>query len=141
VTEDSVSMIYKALTAGAATGLLAVPRRRLGRVGTGLHRLVESEQGIDILHARARLPAWIAYLAWRTLRRPHFVTSVHGLYPVSRYSAVMTQGERVTAVSSEVKHYLQENYPLPAIARTSGRSIASLMWSSHCLADLSLLGG
>jgi mitochondrial fission protein ELM1 len=42
VTQDSVSMLYEALTAGAATGLLAVPRRRLGRVGTGLHRRVEA---------------------------------------------------------------------------------------------------
>lgn len=31
VTEDSVSMVYEALTAGCATGLLAVPARRRGR--------------------------------------------------------------------------------------------------------------
>ena len=31
VTEDSVSMVYEALTAGCATGVLAVPARRRGR--------------------------------------------------------------------------------------------------------------
>lgn len=36
VTEDSVSMVYESLTAGAATGLLAVPRRGETRVTAGL---------------------------------------------------------------------------------------------------------
>jgi hypothetical protein len=40
ITEDSVSMLYEALTAGARTGLLAVPQRRAGRVAQGLDRLV-----------------------------------------------------------------------------------------------------
>ncbi|MEZ5574344.1 MAG: glycosyltransferase [Candidatus Competibacteraceae bacterium] len=61
-----------------------------------------AEQRIDILHARSRLPAWIAWLAWRRMdpaTRPRFVTTVHGLYSVSRYSAIMTRrGERVIAV-------------------------------------------
>lgn len=39
VTEDSVSMVYEALTAGAACGLLPVPCRREGRVVQGLRRL------------------------------------------------------------------------------------------------------
>ncbi len=40
VTEDSVSMVYEALTAGAATGLLPVPRKKQGRVAHGLDSLV-----------------------------------------------------------------------------------------------------
>ena len=67
----------------------------------------------DILHARSRVPAWIAWLAWRKLptnNRPHFVTTVHGLYSVSPYSAVMTKGERVIAVSHTVKAYILKNY-------------------------------
>jgi glycosyltransferase involved in cell wall biosynthesis len=77
-----------------------------------------TEQRIDILHARSRMPAWIAWLAWRgmdPLTRPRFVTTVHGLYSVSRYSAVMTQGERVIAVSETIRDYLRCHYPqLPA---------------------------
>ena len=76
------------------------------------------EQRIDILHARSRLPAWIGWLAWRSMdpaTRPRFVTTVHGLYSVSRYSAIMTRGERVIAVSETVRDYLQRHYPqLPA---------------------------
>ncbi len=40
VSEDSVSMLYEALTAGAAVGLLEVPRRLRGRVVQGVETLV-----------------------------------------------------------------------------------------------------
>ncbi|HSS63808.1 MAG TPA: glycosyltransferase family 4 protein [Gammaproteobacteria bacterium] len=78
-----------------------------------LRRLLK-EQQVDILHARSRLPAWIAYLAWRGMpeaKRPRFVTTVHGLYSVNAYSAIMTRGERVIAVSEAVRSYLRDNYP------------------------------
>lgn len=39
VGEDSVSMVYEALTAGAAVGVLAMPRHGGGRVAAGLDRL------------------------------------------------------------------------------------------------------
>lgn len=73
-----------------------------------------AEQRIDILHARSRLPAWIGWLAWRgmnPLTRPRFVTTVHGLYSASRYSAIMTYGEKVIAVSETVRAYLHRHYP------------------------------
>lgn len=40
VTEDSVSMIYEALTSGAATGILWVPRRDRDRITEGVEQLV-----------------------------------------------------------------------------------------------------
>lgn len=77
-------------------------------------RALLKERQVDVLHARSRLPAWIAYLAWRgmpELNRPRLVTTVHGLYSVNAYSAVMTRGERVIAVSEAVRTYLRDNYP------------------------------
>ncbi|HXH02079.1 MAG TPA: glycosyltransferase family 4 protein [Candidatus Competibacteraceae bacterium] len=77
-------------------------------------------QRIDILHARSRLPAWVGWLAWRGMdpvTRPRFVTTVHGLYSVSRYSAVMTYGERVIAVSETVRDYILRHYPATDPAR------------------------
>lgn len=44
VSEDSVSMLYEALSAGACTGLLPVPSRRPGRVQRGVQWLLESGQ-------------------------------------------------------------------------------------------------
>ncbi len=72
------------------------------------------EQHVDIIHARSRVPAWIAHLAWRRMdpgTRPRFVTTVHGLYGVNRYSRIMTRGETVIAVSETVRDYILQNYP------------------------------
>lgn len=77
-------------------------------------RRIFREMEPDIIHLRSRLPAWIAYLAWRKLpvaHRPHIVTTVHGPYSVNKYSAIMTIGERVIAVSNMIKSYILENYP------------------------------
>ncbi|MER2554491.1 MAG: glycosyltransferase family 4 protein [Thauera sp.] len=78
-----------------------------------LRTLFEAER-FDIVHARSRLPAWVAWLAWRGMpanARPHFVTTVHGMHSVSRYSAIMCAGERVIAVSDTVRAYLRSHYP------------------------------
>src|SRR5574340_730077 len=86
------------------------------------------EQKVDILHARSRVPAWIAYLAWRGMNpatRPRFVTTVHGMYGVNRYSRIMTRGEVVIAVSETVRDYILHNYPdtQPARIRVIHRGV------------------
>lgn len=76
-------------------------------------RLLEAERP-DILHIRSRLPGWIAWLAWRKLdprARPRLVTTVHGFYSVNFYSAVMTRGERIIAVSESIRDYILARYP------------------------------
>jgi uncharacterized protein len=40
VTEDSVSMLYEALTAGCRVGLLRLPRRTTGRLARGVDKLI-----------------------------------------------------------------------------------------------------
>lgn len=59
VTEDSVSMVYEALTADIPVGLLSVPPRRRSRVVRGLQQLVD---------ARHVLP-FDAWVAGKPLRR------------------------------------------------------------------------
>jgi glycosyltransferase involved in cell wall biosynthesis len=44
-------------------------------------------------------------------RRPHFITTVHGLNSVNTYSAVMLKGERVIAVSATARDYMLQHYP------------------------------
>lgn len=69
-------------------------------------------RGADIVHARSRLPAWLAWLALRGMeRKPHFATTMHGLNSPSHYSAIMTKGERVICVSATVRDYLLQHYP------------------------------
>lgn len=42
VSEDSVSMVYEAITSGARVGLIALEKRGAGRVSSGVQRLVET---------------------------------------------------------------------------------------------------
>lgn len=65
----------------------------------------------DILHARSRVPAWIAYLANKRLGI-NFVTTVHGLNSINKYSKIMTLGDKVICVSEVVKDYIVKNYNL-----------------------------
>ena len=84
-----------------------------------LKRLLEKERP-DILHIRSRAPGWIAYFAWRGInpkKRPRLVSTVHGFYSVNFYSAVMTKGESVIAVSKSVRDYILKNYPHTDAAR------------------------
>jgi glycosyltransferase involved in cell wall biosynthesis len=69
------------------------------------------DRGADIVHARSRLPAWLAIAALRGMRpRPRFVTTVHGLNSPGRYSAVMLRGERVVCVSEAVREHVLRHY-------------------------------
>ncbi|MFW1677875.1 glycosyltransferase [Pontibacter sp. JAM-7] len=74
---------------------------------------LEQEQP-DIVHVRSRMPAWVVWLAWRKMdpaTRPRFVTTLHGMHSVNRYSAIMGKGERVIAVSETARDYLLTNFP------------------------------
>lgn len=71
------------------------------------------EAGIDVIHLRSRLPAWLGYLAWKMMpaaSRPILITTFHGFYSINAYSAIMTKGERVVAVSKAIKDHILENY-------------------------------
>ena len=92
-----------------------------------LRQLLAREQP-DILHLRSRVPAWLAWLAWRGMpaaTRPRLVTTIHGMHSVNRWSAIMTAGERVICVSDSVRRYAVENYPDvdPSVLRVIHRGI------------------
>jgi glycosyltransferase involved in cell wall biosynthesis len=111
---------HVALDIGRKSPLTFLLARRL--------RTLFAECGADIVHARSRLPAWVGHVALRGMpvaARPRFVTTVHGLNSPSRYSAIMTRGERVICVSDTVCDYVLRHYPAtdPAKLRTIPRGI------------------
>lgn len=63
VSEDSVSMVYEALTAGAAVGLLDVPAKGRNRVSTGTRTLLQNEQVV-------RYADWLAGKKLVPMREP-----------------------------------------------------------------------
>jgi len=84
-------------------------RRNVGRLAE-----VIRQQGIDIVHARSRAPAWSAWAAAQNTGR-HFVTTFHNAYGASnalkrRYNSVMARGERVIAISEFVGEHAASVY-------------------------------
>ena len=78
-----------------------------------IRKWFESER-FDIVHVRSRMPAWVIWLAWKKMdpaTRPRLISTVHGMHSVSRYSAIMTCGEQVIAVSKSIQQYIFNNYP------------------------------
>ncbi|OEU51037.1 MAG: glycosyl transferase [Desulfobulbaceae bacterium S3730MH12] len=77
-----------------------------------LRRLMKKEK-VDILHLRSRMPAWVGYIAWKSISRKHrpvLITTFHGFYSVNAYSAIMAKGEGVIAISKSIKKHIIENY-------------------------------
>jgi len=104
--------------AGAETLDWPVNRKRLStlKYAGRLRTWVESTRP-DLIHVHSRLPALLCRLALRGRSpggRPRLVTSVHGHYSVSAYSALMARGDAVIAVSEAVRDYTLHNYDVPA---------------------------
>ncbi len=77
-----------------------------------LRRLIKKKR-VDILHLRSRMPAWLGFIVWKTLApglRPVLVTTFHGFYSVNAYSAIMTKGDGIIAISEGIKQHIHENY-------------------------------
>lgn len=107
--------LVPSLLAGGSEHIeLAIGRKSLGAFAV-MRRLRAALAGLrpDIVHARSRLPAWIAWFALRGMKapRPRFVTTVHGLNSPGRYSGVMLRGERVVCVSDSVRAYVDRHWP------------------------------
>lgn len=72
---------------------------------------IVDEHAVDVVHARSRVPAWLCYLALKKIsNRPCFITTLHGLHSISKYSSVMARGDRVIAVSEAARIYLNKHF-------------------------------
>ncbi|MEM7212473.1 MAG: glycosyltransferase family 4 protein, partial [Pseudomonadota bacterium] len=82
-----------------------------------LMRRLIAEEGVDIVHARSRAPAWSAYWATRSSGTP-FVTTYHGTYNeeigLKRiYNSVMARGRPVIANSEFIRRLIIERHRVP----------------------------
>ena len=76
-----------------------------------LAEIIKKEE-IDIVHARSRVPAWIAYFACRRTRVV-FITTCHGYYKKHPFSAVMGWAKRVIVLSNVIARHMIEDFALP----------------------------
>jgi glycosyltransferase involved in cell wall biosynthesis len=79
-----------------------------------LARLMIAER-VDLVHARSRAPAWVAFGACRIVERP-FVTTYHGAYAGTsslklRYNSIMARGDVVIANSQYTADVIARLYP------------------------------
>ncbi len=82
--------------------------------GKRLARIITAE-GVDVIHAHSRAPAWSAFLAARRTKTP-FVTSFHGAYKQQNrlkafYNSVMAKGDAVIANSRFTASVIGERFP------------------------------
>ncbi|MFA7637160.1 MAG: polysaccharide pyruvyl transferase CsaB [Monoglobales bacterium] len=64
----------------------------------------------DIVHAHARIPAFLCHLVRKTIKFS-FVTSAHGTYSTAFPLKLFTHwGSKTLAVSEDIKRYLMDNY-------------------------------
>ncbi len=84
----------------------------MNRARRVLRELIDRERP-DVVHAHARIPAFLCGLL-RRRRRFAFVTSCHGVYEVSGALKLLSNwGEHTLAVSEDIRDYLMEQYSLP----------------------------
>lgn len=79
-----------------------------------LARIIRDE-GVDIVHARSRAPAWVAYYAARQTGAK-LVTTYHSAYGGEssiklRYNAIMSTGDAVIAISEYAAQRIRELHP------------------------------
>jgi glycosyltransferase involved in cell wall biosynthesis len=96
--------------------VMAANRRRLAR-------LIRFE-GVSLVHARSRAPAWSAYGAARDAGVP-FVTTYHGIYSGRTrtkilYNSVMARGDRVIANSAYTAEAIRTTYGAKAYFDAGG---------------------
>lgn len=77
-----------------------------------LRKIIRSERP-DLVHAHARIPAFLCHLLRLTMRFP-FVTTAHWVFDTGGILKYVTNwGEKTVAVSEDIKQYLMDNYHVP----------------------------
>jgi len=113
--------------------VLPVHRKNLWTVLQSIHalrRIILTEK-IDIVHARSRVPAWIAYFACR--RTPaEFLTTCHGYYSTHFLSRVMSWAKLLIVPSEVIGRHMVEAFGVnPEQIRAIPRSVDLDRFSVH----------
>ena len=99
---------------GARHYRLPVGRKNIFTMISMIGKICETirRENIDIVHARSRVPAWIAFFACRITKRP-FVTTAHGYYKNILTGSVMGWGRFVIAASGIIAKHMVKDFNVP----------------------------
>ncbi|MFH1996405.1 MAG: glycosyltransferase [Candidatus Omnitrophota bacterium] len=99
---------------GARHYALDVDKKSILSVIAMVQRVSEiiRHEEIDIVHARSRVPGWIAFFAARITKKP-FITTAHGYYKTHALSEVMAWGRYVIVASNVMAKHMMHNFNVP----------------------------
>lgn len=75
-------------------------------------RTIMEREHAHIVHARSRVPAWVAFFATRN-STTYFVTTCHGVYSPHIFSAAMGWGKFVICPSNAVARHMKKHFHVP----------------------------
>ena len=79
-------------------------------------RKIIKDEGVSIVHARSRIPAWICYFALKKCPDVKFLTTFHGKYGTKPkwfkipYNRIMVAGDLVISISNFISEHIKETY-------------------------------
>ncbi|MBI3315962.1 MAG: lipopolysaccharide heptosyltransferase II [Candidatus Omnitrophica bacterium] len=101
-------------SAGVTHYALPVHRRSPFAMMYSVRMLIKivRKENIEVIHARSRVPAWVAYFVSRTTQVP-FVTTCHGFYGDHWFSRVMGWGKIVVVASHIIGRRMRDSFGVP----------------------------
>ena len=115
VVSSGGDLVSQLQSEGSKHYLLPVHKKNLFTAYRCIGKLVGiiRKEKIDIVHARSRVPAWIAFFACRQTEA-HFLTTCHGYYSIHLFSKVMGWGKMTIAISEVVGRHMVQDFAVPA---------------------------
>ncbi|MFA4889124.1 MAG: GT4 family glycosyltransferase PelF [Candidatus Omnitrophota bacterium] len=114
VVSNGGALVKELQASGAVHYQLQVHNKNPITMFKVIPRLIEiiEKEKIDIVHARSRAPAWIAYFACRRSKAV-FITTCHGYYRRHFFSRVMGWGKQVIVLSNIIARHMIEDFGVP----------------------------
>lgn len=114
VVSNGGTLVKELESFGAFHYSLPVHKKSLFSMIRTVGRLVEiiKKENIEIIHARSRVPAWIAYLAARKTNRV-FITTCHGYYKRHVFTFVMGWAKIVICPSNVIARHMINDFKVP----------------------------
>ncbi len=108
------SLVKELEASGAKHYTLAVNKKSIISIFKLIPELagIIKKEEIDIVHARSRVPAWIAFFACRRTKAV-FITTCHGYYQKHLFSVVMGWAKRVIVLSNVIARHMIEDFSVP----------------------------
>ncbi len=120
VLSEGGRLVQSLRDTGAELQFFAAAAKSPVRLLWNAHRIANiiRRDGVDLVHARSRAPAWSAFIATRRTGVP-FVTTYHGAYAERTalkraYNSVMARGDAVIANSHYTADLIRMRYGTPA---------------------------